>query len=54
MEIDDRITNTELVVSGRGRWYSVMVPRLARKHSVNGEVQQGCPQQGNVESVYSW
>jgi hypothetical protein len=49
MEIEDRITNTELVVSaGRGRSYSVMIPRLARKYSVDVEVLQGCPQKGNA------
>ena len=39
MEIEDRITNTELVVSaGRGRSDSVMIPRLVRKYSVDAKV----------------
>jgi len=36
IEIEDRITNTEFVVSdGRVRSHSVMIPRLARKYSVD-------------------
>ena len=53
MEIEDRMANTELVVSaGRGRSCSVMIPRarLAGKYSVDGEVLRGCPQQ--VEAYY--
>jgi hypothetical protein len=42
MEIEDRTVNTELVVSdGRGRSYSDMVPRLARKYSVDAEALRG-------------
>jgi hypothetical protein len=51
MEIEERIANTELVVSaGRGRSCSVMIPRarLAGKYSVDGEVLRGCLQRGEA------
>lgn len=42
MEIEDRITNTGLVVgAGRERAYSDMIPRLARKYPVDAEVLWG-------------
>jgi len=49
MEIEDRIANTELVVSaGRGGSYSVMIPRLARRYSVDAEVLRGILQKGKA------
>ena len=53
MEIEDRIANTELVVSaGRGGSYSVMIPRLAGRYSVDAEV--GVLQKGKAYYVLVW
>lgn len=47
MEIEDRIANTELVVSaGRGRSDSVIIPRLARRYSAMWRFYEGVHSNG--------